>query len=72
MATIPKIKKKVSSFLRNEDGKISKENLIRAGILISALTIGSVKVVQAVHNNALGIVTQDGTATATHNHHGSY
>ncbi|MBN2112448.1 hypothetical protein JW707_05110 [Candidatus Woesearchaeota archaeon] len=38
---IPVFKKKISSFLAKEDGKISKENLIKAGILAAILSAGA-------------------------------
>lgn len=40
MATIPKFNKKLSSFLASEEGRISKEKLIKTGTLISAIAIG--------------------------------
>ena len=39
MAAIPKLKRKISSFLAKEDGKISKENLIKAGIFIASIAL---------------------------------
>ena len=41
MVKLPELKKKIGSFLTKEDGKISKENLIKAGVLIAALSIGA-------------------------------
>jgi len=41
MVNIPKLKKKVHSFLIKEEGKISKENLIKTGALIAVFSIGA-------------------------------
>ena len=41
MVKLPELKKKIGSFLTKEDGKISKENLVKAGVLIAALSIGA-------------------------------
>jgi hypothetical protein len=47
MDKLPKLKKKISSFLIKEEGKISKESLIKTGILLSAIAIASLKSVNA-------------------------
>ena len=47
MVKIPQLKKKISSFLTKEDGKISKENLIKAGILLGSVALLSIKNVSA-------------------------
>jgi hypothetical protein len=41
MIKIPTLKKKISSFMKCEEGKISKENIIKVGGFITALAIGS-------------------------------
>ena len=38
MVKFPELKKKISSFLRKEDGKISKESLIKTGVIIAAVS----------------------------------
>jgi len=38
MVKIPKIKKEVRAFLTKEDGKMTKENLVKAGIVIAAFS----------------------------------
>lgn len=73
MVRIPKLKKKIGSFLTKEDGKISKENLIKAGILLSAAVIATLKTADAGHSNTphSNSITADysaGTATGTHSH----
>jgi hypothetical protein len=41
MIKLPEFKKKVNSFLTKEDGKISKESIIKSGVLIAALSLGA-------------------------------
>lgn len=54
MAIIPKIKKKISTFISNEDGKISKDRLLKTGIAASAVAIAALKLpaVTAVCENS--------------------
>ena len=40
---IPKIKKKVNAFLVGEEGKISKESLIKTGAVLTMFALGSIK-----------------------------
>ena len=47
MTVFPKIKKKIGDFLSKEDGKISKEKLIKTGVVVSAIAIASIKSVEA-------------------------
>jgi hypothetical protein len=87
MAKLPKLKKKISAFLTKEDGKISKQALIKTGILLSAAAIASLKIASADcpaetsanhsdHCNQLGLSYSNPKATATHNdghgNHSSY
>lgn len=84
MAEIPKLQKKISAFLVKEEGKISKEKILKAGILLGAVALASVKTANAScppapptngedHCNNLGITYNSGTATGTHEHeHGSH
>lgn len=49
---IPVIKKKISSFLTKEDGRISKENILKAGVVAAVLGLGaatSAKSVFGIH-----------------------
>jgi len=80
MPKIPKLKKKISSFLTKEDGRISKENLIKTGVLLSAAAMASLKMVKADcppdssvgHDDHCNDLTLSygppGTATGAHNH----
>lgn len=47
MVDIPKIKKKVNAFLVGEEGKISKESLIKTGALLGILALGALKSAKA-------------------------
>ncbi|MBW2977577.1 hypothetical protein KY331_01910 [Candidatus Woesearchaeota archaeon] len=47
MVDIPKIKKKVNAFLVGEEGKISKESLIKTGALLSMFALGALKSAKA-------------------------
>ena len=84
MANFPKLKKKITSFLAKEEGKISKESLIKTGIMIGVVA-GSVGLAsQSVsaacspqssyptHVNNLGVESEDMAAKGTHGHHGSH
>jgi len=51
MTNIPKIKKKIESFLIKEDGKISKKALINMGVIAATIALASATV-YAGHNNA--------------------
>jgi hypothetical protein len=80
---VPKIKKKIRSFLTREDGKISKESLIKTGILLSAAAIASLNTVNAgcppsnsdhnEHCNELHLAYGSRVASGTHEHgHGDH
>ena len=75
MIKIPKLKKKISAFLTKEDGRISKEKLIKTGVLLSAVAIASLNAVEAgwTHTNTLSL-TYDGSQTVTggHDNHSSH
>lgn len=78
MADIPKLKKKISAFLASEEGKISKESLIKTGAIIGAFALSSALVAnnaaaEATHVNTLAeLQYSEGSASATHTHHGSH
>ena len=77
MADIPKLKKKISSFLVSEEGKISKESLLKAGTMLSAVALGSALAVnnanaEIIHSNDLSVSYSTPTATGTHGHHASH
>jgi hypothetical protein len=73
----PEIKKTISAFLVGEEGKISKNSIIKAGLIISVAGIGLSKLAAAgvSHTNIIGtddLFDGEGTATITHNHHASH
>ena len=70
----PKLKKKITSFLLSEEGKIPKHTFLSLGSFMSAAVIGSAiasKDTTANHANTLSIGYASPTATATHTHHAS-
>jgi len=70
----PKIRKKITSFLLSEEGKISKQSLLSLGAYVSAAVIGGVlatKEAAAVHTNGLGVSYSSGVAIGSHAHHES-
>ena len=78
---IPEIKKNINAFLVGEDGKISKQSVIKAGVLLGAISLGTVQTVIASHasttphSNTLGSITYDssaGSAEMSHTHHTSH
>jgi len=71
---IPKLKKKISNFLTKEDGKITKEHLIKTGIILTTLSLAtqSSDADGTSHVNNMRIDNADGEATGTHSHHVSH
>ena len=73
----PVIKKKLTSFLLSEEGKISKHGLLGLGSLISAAVIGGVLfskgAAAATHINSLQVSysAAQQVALGTHGHHSS-
>lgn len=69
---IPEIRKKITSFLLSEEGKISKQSLLSLGSFLSAVVIGGVlatKQAAAQHTNVLDVGYSGGVATGTHSHY---
>lgn len=74
---MPEIKKKISSFLLSEEGKIAKSSLLKGGALLAVIALGPVISSQgasAAHGNSLSLNYNagSGTATAQHSHHASH
>lgn len=61
MARLPKLKKKISSFLSKEDGKISKEKIIKAGVVLATMSLGAASVKADGAETAEAIVGATGT-----------
>ena len=72
---IPEIKKTINAFLVGEEGKISKQSILKVGVILSVVSLGGVKDVSAHvnHTNNLDF-DYDGTGTLStvHNHHVSH
>jgi len=78
MIKIPKLTKKISSFLTKEDGKITKQALIKGGVLLgfAILSMSSARAAcppappanGADHCNSLLMDYNSLLAKATHNH----
>lgn len=74
---LPKLKKRITSFLVGEEGKISKQSLLSLGAFIGTGVLGGILAAkdasaQTYHTNSLSLSYSGGTATATHGHHSSH
>ena len=68
---IPRLKKKIGAFLVGEEGKISKNSLLKIGGVLTGLS--SVALVSGADiTNELQLRYTDPTATATHENHSSH
>ena len=67
---IPRLKKKISAFLVGEEGKISKNSLLKIGGVLTGLS--SAAMVAGADTNKLQLRYTDPTATATHENHSSH
>lgn len=71
--TIPSLKKKLSSFASDENGKISKESLVKAGAALLALggmaSANSSHSQNITHGDASTLTYSGSTITATHVHY---
>jgi len=67
---IPMLKKKVSAFLVGEEGKISKNSLLKIGGVLTGLS--SAAIVAGADTNELQLTYNSPTATATHENHTSH
>ncbi|MFH0831371.1 MAG: hypothetical protein V1886_00680 [archaeon] len=71
----PKIKQELKNFLNDEEGTISKDKIIKAGVILANIILMSQPAAahsQATHSNDLSQGYASGTATATHSHHASH
>ena len=80
---LPEIKKKISSYLSSEDGKITKESLLTVGAFVTSAAASAAllsKSVSAGHTNTpthqndldMNYAQQSETAVGKHTHHGSH
>ena len=74
MTKLPILKKKIHSFLTKEEGHISKEAIIKTGILIGIAATGLLKTadaqktIQDIHSNSLSLSSTSGDVIGTHGH----
>jgi len=80
---IPKIKKKVRAFLVGEEGKISKQSLLKTGAILSSIAVATILSSSRVaaehcscnhrsHGSHLNLSYSPDTATTNHSSHGSH
>lgn len=67
---LPEIKKTVSSYLKEEEGKISKHEMVALGAFLATLSfLDFMPEVAASHSNSFGISWSSGTISPEHSHH---
>lgn len=67
---LPKIKKTVSSYLKDEEGEISKHHMIAIGAFLATLSfLDFMPEVAAAHTNSFGISWSSGVIFPQHSHH---
>ncbi len=70
---LPKISKKISSYLVEERGGISKHKMISIGAFLGSISLlNLLPDVQAAHSNYFSVGWNSGTLTAKHGHHASH
>ena len=72
----PKLKQELKNFLHDEEGTISKDKVIKAGIILSNILLMSQPAAahgQTTHTNSLSAPSFSGSqASASHSHHASH
>lgn len=67
---IPKVRKKISSFIKDEKGSISKQSLLSLGTFVGTIAVSSLFAVKDVKS---GVAQGDADEmTVSHSHHGSH
>jgi hypothetical protein len=71
---LPKIKKSIEDYAKNEDGKISKQAIIAMGAFLGSAAIKShlTSAHGNNHSNELSLQIINNRATGRHTHHASY
>ena len=73
---LPEIKKEVKDFLSEESGIISKENIIKTGIVVGSILAATKNIFAAdntvYHANNIDIKNIAGEVNASHSHHASH
>lgn len=79
MEDLPKIKKRVNAFLVGEEGKISKKNVIKLGVVLGSVAASGLfaKNVHAghsnwTHGNELSVSYSHPEGTGDHQHHANH
>ncbi len=76
MLKLPELKKKIASFLTKEDGKITKEGILKTGLVLAAVALTSLKTANAgsVHSSSLSMNfdANSKSAVGTHGSHTSH
>ncbi|MFP4151171.1 MAG: hypothetical protein ACLFSS_04155 [Candidatus Aenigmatarchaeota archaeon] len=67
---IPEIKKNISSYLKDEEGEISKHHMVAIGAFLATLAfLDFMPEVAADHTNGFGISWDSGVIYPEHSHH---
>jgi len=73
---LPKLKKKVTSFLLSEEGKMPKHSLLSLGSFLSAAVISGViatkQTAASIHSNAVDVTSETVGYVGAHSHHTSH
>jgi len=73
---LPKLKKKVTSFLLSEEGKMPKHSLLSLGSFLSAAIISGViatkQAAASIHSNAVDATSDSTSLFGAHSHHTSH
>ena len=72
---IPKIEKSIKEFVKDETGAVTKDNILKAGIVLGVASIalmGSATADHTSHTNSISGSWDGQSATGTHSHHGQH
>jgi hypothetical protein len=72
---IPKIEKSVKEFVRDESGAVTKDNILKAGIVLgfaSFALVGSAAADHSSHTNSFTASFSGQSVSGQHTHHGSH
>ncbi len=71
---IPKLKKKINSFLSEEDGQITKSSVLKTGAVVGMLALipALADIVSAASTNTLADSYDGSTVTGTHTNHANH
>lgn len=67
---IPKVTKKLSSFIKDEKGSISKQSLLSLGTFVGTVAVSSIFAAKDAHSGVAGGDADE--MTVSHSHHGSH